>query len=174
MVMRIVGYPLLLICVLWGTAALWFDGPSSRLLAGILAGSFALSSLALPILVRNKRTGVMSSVALILAMLVWWWSIPARNDRDWLPEVARLPKATIQGNTLTVHNVRNFDYRSETEFTERWETREFKLDHLRGLDLFLSYWGPRQIAHTIASWEFADGGHLAVSIETRKERGESY
>ncbi len=174
MVKRIVGYPLLLICVLWGTAALWFDGPASRLLAGTLAGSFALASLALPILVRNKRTGVMSSVALMVAVLVWWYSIPARNDRTWLPEVAQLPQATIQGNTLTVHNVRNFDYRSETEFTERWETRQFKLDHLRGLDLFMSYWGPRRIAHTIASWKFADGGHLAVSIETRKEKGESY
>ena len=109
MVKRIVGYPLLLICVLWGTAALWFDGPASRLLAGTLAGSFALASLALPILVRNKRTGVMSSVALMVAVLVWWYSIPARNDRTWLPEVAQLPQATIQGNTLTVHNVRNFD-----------------------------------------------------------------
>ena len=81
-----------------------------------------------------------------------------------------MPRATIQGNTVTVHNVRNFDYRSETEFTERWETREFKLDQLRGFDMFLSYWGPNRIAHTIASWEFADGGHLPVSIETRKEK----
>ena len=68
--MRIVGYSLLLICALWGTAALWFDGPASRLLAGILAGCFALASLAFPILVRNKRTGVMSSVALIVGVFV--------------------------------------------------------------------------------------------------------
>lgn len=174
MVVKIVGYPLLLICVLWGSAALWFDGPSSRLLAGILAGSFVLASLVLPTFLRNKRTGVISSGVLFLAVLLWWFSIPARNDRDWLPDVARLPRATIQGNAVTVHNVRNFDYRSETELTEQWETREFKLDQLRGIDMFLSYWGPKRIAHTIASWEFADGGHLAVSIETRREKGESY
>ncbi len=30
------------------------------------------------------------------------------------------------------------------------------------------------IAHTIMSWEFADGQHLAISIETRKEAGEEY
>src|SRR6202035_2568939 len=41
-------------------------------------------------------------------------------------------------------------------------------------DMFLSYWGPTLIAHTIASWEFDDGRHLAISIETRKERGETY
>jgi hypothetical protein len=70
--------------------------------------------------------------------------------------------------------VRNFHYRSETDYDARWETRTYDLDQLRGFDMFLSYWGPTQIAHTIASWEFADGKHLAVSIETRKKIGQSY
>jgi hypothetical protein len=70
--------------------------------------------------------------------------------------------------------LRNFDYRSETDFTPRWEERRFDLSRLVGIDLFLSYWGPTLIAHTVMSWEFEDGQHLAVSIETRKEKGESY
>ena len=45
---------------------------------------------------------------------------------------------------------------------------------MRGADLFLSYWGPTLIAHTIMSWEFSDGQHLAVSIETRKKKGQEY
>src|SRR5262249_16303092 len=76
--------------------------------------------------------------------------------------------------TLVIQNVRNFDYRSETDFTERWEERTFDLAKLQGADLFLSYWGSPSIAHTIVSWDFGDGQHLAISIETRKERGESY
>ena len=40
--------------------------------------------------------------------------------------------------------------------------------------MFVSFWGPTLYGHTIASWEFADGRHLAVSIETRKEKGEAY
>jgi hypothetical protein len=75
---------------------------------------------------------------------------------------------------VTIENVRNFKYRSESDFDQRWETRTYNLDRIRGVDLFLSFWGPTQIAHTIASWEFDDGQHLAISIETRKERGESY
>jgi hypothetical protein len=75
---------------------------------------------------------------------------------------------------VTVHNVRDFEYRIETDYTPHWDVRTYDLSTIRALDVFLSYWGPRAIAHTIMSWEFADGSHLAVSIETRKEVGESY
>jgi hypothetical protein len=88
--------------------------------------------------------------------------------------VAQLASARIDGNALTIRNVRNFDWRGETDFTPRWETRRYDLSKLRGADMFLSYWGPRNIAHTIMSWEFADGQHLAISIETRKKVGQSY
>ena len=72
------------------------------------------------------------------------------------------------------YNLRNFDYRSETDYTPRWETRTYDLGRLAGLDLFMSYWGSPSIAHTIMSWDFDDGQHLAISIETRKEKGEEY
>jgi hypothetical protein len=75
---------------------------------------------------------------------------------------------------VTVRNVRNFQYRSVTDYDELWEERSYDLSKLRGMDMFLSYWGSPHIAHTVASWEFENGDHLAISIETRKERGESY
>jgi hypothetical protein len=80
----------------------------------------------------------------------------------------------VEGDTLRVHNVRNFDYRSETDFTERWEDRTYDLAKLQGMDIFISYWGSPYIAHPVISWDFGDGEHLAFSIETRKERGEEY
>src|SRR5262249_3219825 len=88
--------------------------------------------------------------------------------------VARPPYGVVDGNRLTIHNIRNFDYRSETDFTERWETRSYDLSQIDHVDLFMSYWGSPAIAHTIMSWAFSDGQHLAISIETRKEVGESY
>ena len=75
---------------------------------------------------------------------------------------------------MTITNVRNFRYRSETDFDERWEERHLDLARLDGLDMFFSHWGSPLIAHTIMSWAFDDGQHLAVSIETRKEKGEVY
>jgi len=171
---RLILWSVLLIATAWGSAALWFDGPASRPLAGLLAAAFVLAALGLLIGVRPRYRGVAAFVALFAVLLGWWLSLAPSNDRDWQPDVAGLPAAEIQGDTLTVRNVRNFDYRSETDYTERWETRRYDLSKLRGLDLYVIYWGSPNIAHTILSWDFDDGQHLAVSIETRKETGESY
>jgi hypothetical protein len=166
--------PPLLLAVAWGAAALWFDGPADRRAAGTLAAAFALGCLALLLRLRPWRRAILAVLALFAMVLGWWLAIPPSNDRDWLPDVARPATATVEGNRLTVRNVRNFDYRSESDYTERWETRSYDLGRLKGVDLFLCFWGPTLIAHTIASWEFADGPPLAISIETRKEKGESY
>lgn len=160
--------------IVWGTAALWIDGPASRPLAAVLAGGFALAALAVLFGVRAWTRKAALLALLLGGVVAWWNAIPASNERDWQPDVAELPWAEIDGSRVTIHNVRNFEYRSETDFTERWETRTYDLDQLTGADMFLSYWGPTAIAHTIASWDFADGQHLAVSIETRKEKGETY
>jgi hypothetical protein len=88
--------------------------------------------------------------------------------------VARLAWAEIDGDRVVVHDVRNADYRSETDYTVHWEDRSYDLARLRSLDLFLIYWGSPWIAHTIMSWGFDDGRYLAISIETRKEVGEAY
>ena len=174
LLLKLMGWPLLLAGIGWGVLALWFDGPTSHFAAAALGAVFAVSSLALPALVRPFHRGLLAAALPLLLVVVWWSRIAPSNDRDWMPDVARLPRATIDGDRVTIENVRNFVYRSENDYDPRWETRTYDLDQLRGVDLFLSFWGPTLIAHTIASWEFADGRHLAISIETRKERGESY
>jgi hypothetical protein len=162
------------VLVIWCSAAIWFDGPAARWLAGLLSGVLIGACVVALVGLKPVRRGMIVVLALFLVVLGWWWSIPARNDRDWLPDVAQLPSVTIQGNIATIRNLRNFGYRTETDFDPHWETRSFNLDEIVGLDLFISRWGPTLLAHTIMSWEFANGQHLAVSIETRKEKGESY
>jgi len=177
-IMRRLGLLLLWIFMLavtaWGSAALWFDGPASRPLAALLAVLYPLAAIALLVRVRPRRRAYAAFLALFALLFGWWLSLAPSNQRDWQPDVARLPAAEIQGDKVTIRNVRNFDYRSETDFTENWETRTFDLSRLRGLDLFVSYWGSPYIAHTFLSWDFDDGQRLTVSIETRKEKGESY
>jgi hypothetical protein len=160
--------------VAWAVLALWLDGPDSKMLAGTLAVALLLVSILLVALVRPLLRGLVAALLPIVAVAVWWGSIAPSNTRDWTPEVAHTACITFEGSRVTIHNVRNFKYRSESDYERRWETRSYNLDRIRAVDLFLSFWGPTYIAHTIVSWEFDDGQPLAISIETRKEKGESY
>lgn len=155
-------------------AALWVDGPASRGLAGTLAAAFALACVVSAARVRPARRAALVVLVLAGAVAVWWLRIPPRNDRDWLPEVARTARATVAGDHLTIENVRAFRWRSETDFDEHWETRSWNLARLTGADVFFSQWDSPYILHTIVSWTFSDAPPLAISIETRKERGETY
>ncbi|MGH0034087.1 MAG: DUF4105 domain-containing protein [Myxococcota bacterium] len=167
-------FPVLLLTAAWSCAALWIDGPESRILAGALAFAYVAAGAAVFAALRPFRRALLAYAVLFLLVVGWWRSIPASNDREWLEDVSRTPTATFAGDQVVISNVRNFDYESELEYTPRWEERTYDLSKITGVDLFLSYWGSPLIAHTIMSWEFEDGEHLAISIETRKEVGEEY
>lgn len=173
-ILRAVVSLLLLLAILWAGLALWIDGPESRVVAGALAGGLLAVAVVIAALVRPWWPATISVFVLFAAVLAWWLTLTPSNDRDWQPQVARLATATIDGSELTISNVRSFRYRGENDFTEGWVTRTYDLDSLVGMDLFISFWGPTLYGHTIASWEFADGQHLAISIETRKEKGDTY
>jgi hypothetical protein len=159
--------------VAWGALALAYDGPHDVLARETLVVGFVGASAAL-LFVRPRRRGRLAFVILVAVLLAWWLRIPPRNDRDWQPEVAVLAWADIDGDDVVLHNVRNNDYRTPTDYTSRYEERRVSLSALRSLDLFLSSWGSPMIAHTIMSFGFDDGAYVAFSIETRKEKGELY
>jgi hypothetical protein len=163
-----------IVFAVWGGLALHFAGPRPVALANGLAILWAVGSLAVLLFLRPFRRALLVYALGLVLLHAWWYSLEPRNDRDWIADVAHPPTAELDGDTLTIHDLRNFDYRSETDYTARWETRTYDLARLNGLDLFMSYWGSPSIAHTIMSWDFDDGQHLAISIETRKERGETY
>lgn len=163
----------LAVAALWATIALWVDGPRGPA-GAVLAALFALGFGAVWLRVRPLRRAAPWAAVLVAAVLLWWWRLAPSNDRAWLDDVARLPTARVEGDRLTIENVRDFSYRSENDYDVRWETRSFDLSKLRALDLFLSQWSSPHIVHTILSWEFEGAAPLAVSIETRKERGEEY
>ncbi len=130
----------------------------------------AAASLATP----RRWLAVAVYAAAFALFLAWWATITPTNDRNWTPDVARAVTATIDGDRLVVENVRNFAWRSDTDFDQRWEQRTYNLSHLTDVDLIMSYWAGEAIAHTIVSFGFDDGARLAFSIETRKESDESY
>jgi hypothetical protein len=101
-------------------------------------------------------------------------TLRASNDRDWQPDVAILPSADIKGDLVTVHNIRNFAYRTETDYTPAYYDKTFDLSRLASVDLVAVYWMGPKIAHIFLSFGFGGNDYLAISIETRKEVGEAY
>jgi hypothetical protein len=162
-----------LIAAVWACLAILIDGPQDY--AGkSAAGLYAIAALTGLFFIRSRKVGLLFYALSFAIVCFWWLQIKPRNDRDWTPDVAKLPSAEFNGDLVTIHNVRNFDYKSETDFTEHWEDRTYDLSKVKSFDVFLSYWGVPWMAHAISSWEFSDGRHLAISIETRKEIGETY
>src|ERR1700676_1976298 len=159
---------MVVVAVAWAAIAIWIDGPHSRVLAAPLAAGLVIVSITLAAIVRPLLRGLALALFPVIVVALWWTAIPASNTRDWTPDVARTASATFDGSRVTIENVRNFKYRSETDYDQQWETRTYDLDQIKGMDLFLSFWGPTEIAHTIVSWEFDDGRHLAISIIRRK------
>ncbi|MFT4572570.1 MAG: hypothetical protein ACI91F_003474 [Candidatus Binatia bacterium] len=161
-----------LIAAAWSSAALAIDAPTPY--GNWLAAAFAMAVVVSAIRLRPFSRAIGASIVMSFAVAAWWSSLEPSNERNWLTDVSKTTSVSVDGDRVTVRNLRNFTYRGEDDYTPKWEQREYDLSRIVGTDLFLSYWGPRAIAHTILSWEFDDGEHLAVSIETRKEVGESY
>jgi hypothetical protein len=169
----LIAIPLLLV-TLWWALALYFAGPGPAFVPVALAAVYLLGTIALLVWLRPFRLALGIWAVALVVIVFWWSTIRPTNEGDWQPDVAQLPSAELKGDTLIVHNVRNAEYRSETDYTVRYEDRTYDLSKLRGLDLFMIYWGSPTIAHTIMSWQFEGGRPLAVSIETRKKVGQEY
>ncbi len=160
----------------WSALVLFYLAPGSEIFRTILAWGFVALGLvavgALAVRRARWRAALGFAVAFALVLVVFVSATPS-NDRDWQPEVAVLPYATIDGDRVTVHNIRNFDYRTETDFTPAYYDRTFDLRRLDRVDLIAVYWMGPAIAHLLLSFGFGKE-HLAISIEVRKERTESY
>ena len=162
-----------IIAAAWAFGAVWFDGPfaaMNKIVAALVAVAFIVALL----FVRPfwRKLGVFA--VLFAGVLTWWLTISPTSNRDWQPDVAQKAWADIQGDEVTVHNVRNFEYRSETDYTPHWETRTVQISKLTGANLAINYWGSPWIAHPIASFQFSDSLPLAISIEARKVIGQTY
>lgn len=171
--------PVLLAITVWGSGALCYRGPAGRPTRITLMALWAAAGLGATVATWAPgapwRLDAQLAFVFLCALLgAWWRSIRPLQHRDWSADVARLLKPEIVGDRVTLHNVRNFIWRTREDFTPRWETRCYDLGQLRSVDLIVSYWMGPAIAHALASFGFADGQHLVFSVEVRRTRGQEF
>ena len=177
-ILRLIGscifWSILFLATAWTFGAIYFDAPFPGVgnlclallwLAGLLFGFLR---------VRGRKRLLVWLGAFLLVIIPWLFKKP-QNTREWAPEFAHVPSAIINGDLVTFTNFRHFDYHTDGTPIEKWETRSFHLSKLRHMDFFMTYWGTgRLVGHPIFSFDFGDDGHVAFSIESRREKGEIY
>lgn len=166
-------YLVAFLLTVWASAALYIDLriPLIKHLVGI---SYALLIIFLGARATNHVQRLLVCYIGFAMVLAWWLHLKPSNDLLWQPDVANTPWAEIQGNHISLYNFRSCTYRAEFDYTCQWLTKSLDLSQIRGLDLFVAYWGSPYIAHPILSFQFGDNDQVAVSIETRKEIGQHY
>ncbi len=159
--------------IAWGVGALYYL-PLPRPLPTVAAVVFVLASVAVFLLARTwKKAVALFAVLFVVALGAFLLQKPS-NERNWQPDLALLPSATIEGDRVTIHNIRNCDYRTETDFTVQHYDKTFDLKELTSVDLYLVDWGLKSVVHTMLSFGFNNRDYVAISIEARKEMGEGY
>ncbi|USX29137.1 DUF4105 domain-containing protein [Oxalobacteraceae bacterium OTU3CINTB1] len=170
---RALALVVLSVLAVWGGLALWFQLPALRVPAVVAWGVGAIVTLALWWRRRDARVAL-PWLAAMIALVAWWSTLQPTHNRVWADDVSRMVAGQVRGSVVTLDQVRNFDWRSDTDYTQRWEARSYDLAQLRSVDVAMSYWMGPAIAHTLVSFGFADGRYLTFSIEIRKQRGESF
>jgi hypothetical protein len=97
------------------------------------------------------------------------------NDRNWSTDQAVLPSAEIEGDLVSIKNIRNFSYASTTSYIPNYYNRTYDINKLKKVwyivEPFSGYVGA---AHTFLSFEFEDNIFVSISVEIRKEKGETF
>jgi len=159
--------------LLWASLAIYYSNlpwPWARLVLAVAFAAFGLWAMWF----THRRRAHWVFAGLFVAVCAWWSTILPSHDREWQAEVAVMPRAIVDGDRVRITGVRHFDYRSRNDFTVRYVEREVSLAHLKGVDLFVSYWMKGPIGHTFVAFVFDNAPPIDISIETRPTVGQGY
>ena len=164
------------LAAVWGGLALYYQLPLA--LPWLSLGLAAWAAIWLFALVHLWRKSLWQGVFIYLlshaVLLLWWNSLTPSNQHIWEDDVAQMTSGIVDGDTVTLFNVRNFDWHSETDYTPHWETRQYDLSKLKSVDMLTSHWGMEAIAHVLVSFGFDDDQFVTFSVEIRKKKGQEF
>jgi hypothetical protein len=171
----VLAWWILLFLHTWATLAIYFANYHHPLARTLLPIIYVLVLILLVILVRRPTRRLLAVFLVFILAILWWICIQPTGRGDYLPPVAVLAYPEFHGDLVTIHNLRNFDYRTRDDYDIRYEDRTYDLKRLKHVDFLINYWdGKRDTAHTALSFGFDDGQYVAVSVEIRGQKGDTY
>lgn len=109
-------------------------------------------------------------VAALLYGLLYYYLKPS-NDRVWAKDMNTLASATVNGDLVTIKNIRDITYRDTLGYDLNYYDETFDLNKLESVYFFTNPFGSLS-AHTMMGFEFSDGKKVVLSVEVRREIGE--
>jgi len=173
---RVAGLALLLWSV-WAALALALGGVGAAGPSWIRLCAAGISVLVVGVALwrKGRRGGAIAVGAICLSITLWFASIRPSNDRTWNEDQARLTDIAFEGDRVHLRDIRAFRYRGPDDWDAHWFDATYDLNTLQGVDFAVErFTENKAVAHTLLSFRFEDGRALAVSVEIRKEVGESY
>jgi hypothetical protein len=159
---------------LWMAGAIYYDVGRATKWGRLLALGWLIGVITLFALWQPLWQPFAVLLGVLAVFLVWWFRQKPSHDREWEPGVARMPRAVRDGDVVTIENIRNFDYRSLTDFTPHYERRVFHLSNLRAADIIFFTWGAPCMSHPVLVFDFGPDGRICGSIEVRYRKGQKF
>jgi hypothetical protein len=158
----------------WGALALRYKAPrGSRIIGASLWTGFAAACIG-AFWCGHLAAGVAAFALAHALLLIWWRSLRPSNDREWANDVAQTVGGKIDGSVVTLDKVRDFEWRSNSDYTPRWTTRSYDLARLQSVDMIVSVWARPSIAHMLISFGFSGDDYVAFSVEIRRDKRQSF
>ncbi|QEG37539.1 lipoprotein N-acyltransferase Lnb domain-containing protein [Bythopirellula goksoeyrii] len=162
------------ILVLWIAGAIFFDVGRATWFGGVLAAIWVVCAIVAFLSWQPAWKPFVLILVLSGFFLRWWFFQKPSQHREWDPNFSQLARVSLQGDEITVENVRNTEYRSARDFDTRFETRSYRLSQLIGVDAILLQWGSTLMCHPMFVFDFGSSGRLCISIEVRYRVGQKY
>jgi hypothetical protein len=159
---------------LWIAGAIYFVVCNGSRAGRWIAGAFCVGVFLLFAKWGHLWQPLLVLLGLTALFLHWRHRQKPSQNRDWEPAVAVLANVVRDGDKVTIHNVRNFDYRTLDDFTPRYESRTYNLTNLVAADVIFFNWGSALMSHPLLVFDFGSDGRVCVSIEVRYQRGQKY
>lgn len=126
---------------IWTAGAIFYDVGRASTKGGMLAAAWILLVLAAFVFWQPPWKPFLFLLLFSAFFLWWWFSQQPSHHRNWAPGFSQLPRVDLKGDTLTIKNVRNTEYRTIDDCSPQYETRTYRFSQLHGVDALLLYWG---------------------------------
>ena len=105
----------------WGTFAFAFRTGGARGMRTLCAALWAAFGLGCIVaLCIGWTAAAIAAYALAHGLLlVWWKHLHPSNDREWADDVSQAVGGNIEGNVVTLDKVRDFVWRTKTDYVQR-------------------------------------------------------